>query len=57
MTVTDQHKTPDTADAGWYEDPNREHKLRYHDGMTWTPHVTHNGPTPCLGCSFTLGAN
>lgn len=36
--------------AGWYPDPQKEHNLRYHDGLAWTPHVTHFGPTPCRAC-------
>jgi hypothetical protein len=35
---------------GWHDDPRGEHKLRYHDGDTWTEHTTHFGPVPCHGC-------
>ena len=36
--------------AGWFEDPEGRHALRYFDGGTWTDHVTHFGPTPCIAC-------
>ncbi len=36
---------------GWHDDPFAEHRLRYHDGIGWTDHVTHFGPTPCRGCA------
>ncbi len=39
------------AESGWHPDPQGEHKLRYHDGVEWTKHVTHYGPAPCEGCS------
>ncbi len=35
---------------GWHDDPRGDHKLRYHDGDTWTEHTTHFGPVPCHGC-------
>lgn len=37
--------------AGWFDDPDAQHRMRYFDGTTWTEHVTHFGPTPCSGCS------
>ncbi len=36
--------------AGWYDDPQGRHRLRYFNGLAWTSHVTHFGPTPCIGC-------
>lgn len=36
--------------AGWYEDPQERHRMRYFSGTEWTQHVTHFGPTPCTGC-------
>lgn len=42
----------DVVEPGWYPDPANEHHMRYFDGGTWTDHVTHNGPTPCTGCSY-----
>lgn len=51
MTLVEQ-RTISISEAGWYPDPNREHRLRYHDGQTWTPHVTHFGPSPCHGCFY-----
>lgn len=35
---------------GWYSDPFEMHRMRYFSGSDWTDHVTHFGPTPCLGC-------
>lgn len=35
---------------GWHADPEGQHDLRYHDGTSWTEHVTHFGPVPCRGC-------
>lgn len=29
--------------AGWYEDPDCTHELRYHDGTRWTAHVWNRG--------------
>ena len=49
MTVTEQQMV-EATEAGWYPDPDRRHRLRYHDGLLWTDHVLHNGPTPCEGC-------
>jgi Protein of unknown function (DUF2510) len=28
-----------SVQAGWYEDPSKQHALRYWDGMRWTEHV------------------
>lgn len=36
--------------AGWFDDPDALHRMRYFDGDHWTEHVTHFGPTPCSGC-------
>ncbi len=36
--------------AGWFDDPEAQHRMRYFDGDGWTAHVTHFGPTPCSGC-------
>lgn len=36
--------------AGWFTDPEALHNLRYFDGVNWTNHVTHFGPTPCQQC-------
>lgn len=36
--------------AGWFDDPDAQHCLRYFDGTNWTEHVTHFGPSPCSGC-------
>ncbi len=43
--------TPQTAHKGWHNDPLDQHDLRYHDGTSWTEHVTHFGPVPCKGCN------
>ncbi|MGI9597312.1 MAG: DUF2510 domain-containing protein [Acidimicrobiales bacterium] len=51
MAVID-HPQIAVAKPGWYPDPHHQHNLRYHDGETWTDHVTHYGPTPCLGCGY-----
>lgn len=40
-----------SATAGWFDDPDQLHRLRYFDGDGWTVHVTHFGPTPCSGCA------
>ncbi len=37
-------------ERGWHLDPRSEHNLRYHNGVAWTQHCTHHGPTPCQGC-------
>jgi hypothetical protein len=29
--------------AGWFEDPDRAHELRFHDGTHWTAHVWNRG--------------
>jgi Bacterial PH domain/Protein of unknown function (DUF2510)/Short C-terminal domain len=29
--------------ANWYADPTGRHQLRYHNGTTWTEHVSDNG--------------
>jgi hypothetical protein len=29
--------------ASWYADPTGRHQLRYHNGTTWTEHVSDNG--------------
>lgn len=39
--------------AGWYDDPQQRHRMRYFSGSEWTQHVTHFGPTPCTGCHHT----
>ncbi len=36
--------------AGWFDDPEGRHHLRYFNGDSWTSHVTHFGPTPCVSC-------
>jgi hypothetical protein len=36
--------------AGWFDDPDAQHNMRYFDGTAWTQHVTHFGPSPCSGC-------
>ncbi len=38
------------TEPGWYRDPQEAHQLRYFDGIDWTAHVTHGGPTPCDRC-------
>lgn len=40
-----------TQTAGWYDDPQGDHRLRYFNGDGWTDHVTHFGPTPCIRCA------
>ncbi|MFV0260513.1 MAG: DUF2510 domain-containing protein [Acidimicrobiales bacterium] len=50
MILDTDNRTRTALRPGWYQDPNREHKYRYHDGQSWTVHVTHHGPTPCSGC-------
>ncbi|MFV0524302.1 MAG: DUF2510 domain-containing protein [Acidimicrobiales bacterium] len=50
MSLDTSNETTAALRPGWYQDPNREHKYRYHDGREWTAHVTHHGPTPCRGC-------
>lgn len=47
-----EHPVPGVSHAGWFPDPHHEHNLRYFDGQVWTDHVTHYGPTPCVGCSY-----
>lgn len=42
---------PQTSEAGWMPDPEGRHNLRFFDGNQWTDHVTHFGPTPCVGCT------
>ena len=54
MTVTERREPMNQAEPGWHPDPNGQHHLRYHNGMTWTEHVTHLGPTPCFGCRRSL---
>ena len=49
MAVLEQSMAPVT-ESGWYPDPDSKHHLRYYDGMSWTEHVTHHGPSPCSGC-------
>ncbi len=39
------------ATKGWHADPQGRHDLRFHDGTSWTEHVTHFGPVPCQGCN------
>lgn len=51
MALAEQQRQLEQIEAGWYPDPDGEHHLRYHDGLAWTGHVTHHGPTPCLGCA------
>lgn len=29
--------------ANWYADPTGRHQLRYHNGTTWTEHISNNG--------------
>ena len=29
--------------ANWYADPTGRHQLRYHNGSTWTEHISNNG--------------
>ncbi len=41
---------PSAETAGWFDDPEGRHHLRYFDGDSWTPHVTHFGPSPCVAC-------
>lgn len=36
---------PPAVEAGWYRDPTGGHELRYHDGTSWTNHVS-DGGTP-----------
>jgi len=60
MTIIEERRqaaTIDTAErnitptvAGWFDDPEALHRMRYFDGNGWTAHVTHFGPTPCSGC-------
>lgn len=58
MTTIDTHRSSEQLhdeleaqhEAGWFADPLGQHQLRYHDGMAWTTHVTHFGPSPCTGC-------
>jgi hypothetical protein len=51
MTLAQHHHPAlERPNSGWFPDPIGEHHLRYHDGMNWTAHVTHYGPTPCTGC-------
>ncbi len=38
-------------EPGWFNDPSGLHQLRYFNGVSWTEHVTHSGPTPCEHCS------
>jgi hypothetical protein len=53
MALVEHQHGIDRTDAGWYPDPDREHRDRYFDGSTWTGNVTHFGPTPCEGCFYT----
>lgn len=50
MALADQHQIVELIEAGWYPDPDRQHRLRYFNGAGWTAHVTHYGPAPCRGC-------
>jgi hypothetical protein len=34
-----------TTTADWYPDPTGRHQLRFHNGSTWTEHVSTNGTT------------
>jgi len=52
MALAEQQQVLDLTEAGWCADPAEDHDLRYFDGSSWTGHVTHNGPSPCLGCSY-----
>lgn len=56
MALAEEKSTLEATEAGWYPDPDRIHQLRYFDGTGWTSHVTHNGPTPCEGCSHVPAA-
>ena len=47
--------SPSAATAGWFDDPEGRHHLRYFDGDVWTQHVTHFGPSPCVACRSTAG--
>ncbi len=49
-TGAKQTARADVHTAGWYDDPQSHHRLRYFDGDAWTDHVTHYGPTPCIRC-------
>jgi hypothetical protein len=50
MALTEHTYNATLTEPGWYADPDRQHEMRYFDGADWTGHVTHYGPTPCLGC-------
>lgn len=50
MALAEQQRQIDYVEEGWYPDPEGNHYLRYFNGAAWTGHVTHHGPTPCLGC-------
>lgn len=53
QTLARPTRSDDTTNAptkGWHRDPFGEHKLRFHDGVSWTLHATHHGPVPCTGC-------
>ena len=51
MKPTDTTIHVEAVAKGWHADPWRRHDLRYHDGRSWTDHVTHFGPVPCRGCN------
>lgn len=53
MALAEHQSALDTTEAGWYPDPDQVHRLRYFDGLAWTAHVTHFGPSPCNGCYLT----
>lgn len=50
-TAKTQQRRMTSPTAGWFDDPDALHRLRYFDGNGWTSHVTHFGPTPCSGCA------
>ncbi len=50
MAVIEQPPA-ETTQPGWFSDPLGQHNLRYFDGVDWTDHVTHFGPTPCTSCA------
>ncbi len=50
VTQPTNQRSTDQLAAGWFDDPEAKHRMRYFDGNGWTEHVTHYGPTPCSGC-------
>jgi hypothetical protein len=57
MALAEHQHALECAGPGWFPDPGREHHLRYFDGVVWTSHVTHYGPSPCGGCHHDLLAS